>query len=45
MLTIESIHHVSIPIPVADLERSKTFYREVLGLKEIERPPFDFPGA
>jgi glyoxylase I family protein len=43
MLTIESIHHVSLP--VADLERSKQFYQEVLGLPEIERPPFDFPGA
>jgi glyoxylase I family protein len=43
MLSIESIHHVSLP--VTDLERSKDFYRNVLGLKEIERPPFDFPGA
>lgn len=43
MLTLESLHHVSIP--VADLERSKQFYQEVLGLPEIERPPFDFPGA
>ena len=43
MFTIESIHHVSLP--VADLERSKQFYQEVLGLTEIERPPFDFPGA
>ena len=43
MFTIESIHHVSLP--VADLERSKQFYGEVLGLAEIERPPFDFPGG
>ena len=43
MFTIESIHHISLP--VADLERSKQFYQEVLGLPEIERPPFDFPGA
>ena len=43
MFSIESLHHVSIP--VADLERSKQFYHEVLGLTEIERPPFDFPGA
>ena len=43
MFIIESLHHVSIP--VADLERSKHFYQEVLGLPEIERPPFDFPGA
>jgi len=38
-----SLHHVSLP--VSDLERSRAFYREVLGLREIERPPFDFPGA
>jgi catechol 2,3-dioxygenase-like lactoylglutathione lyase family enzyme len=40
---IESLHHVSLT--VSDLERSKRFYEEVLGLKEIQRPPFDFPGA
>jgi glyoxylase I family protein len=40
---IETIHHVSLP--VTDVERSKRFYREILGLREIERPPFDFPGA
>src|SRR5699024_631712 len=38
-----SIHHVSLP--VTDLEKAKTFYGDILGLKEIERPPFDFPGA
>jgi glyoxylase I family protein len=43
MLKIETIHHVSLP--VKDLERSKQFYGETLGLEEIERPPFDFPGA
>jgi glyoxylase I family protein len=37
------LHHVSLP--VADLERSRAFYRDVLGLREIDRPPFDFPGA
>jgi glyoxylase I family protein len=43
MLEIETIHHVSVP--VADLDRARRFYREVLGLQEITRPPFDFPGA
>jgi glyoxylase I family protein len=42
-MEIGSIHHVSLP--VTDLERSKAFYREILGLREIPRPPFDFPGA
>ena len=43
MFIIESLHHVSIP--VADLERAKQFYEKILGLTEITRPPFDFPGA
>lgn len=42
-MTPDSIHHVSLP--VTDLERSRRFYREVLGLQEIARPNFDFPGA
>jgi catechol 2,3-dioxygenase-like lactoylglutathione lyase family enzyme len=42
-MQIESIHHVSLI--VRDLERSVTFYREILGLQPIERPPFGFPGA
>ena len=43
MLDIETLHHVSLP--VSDLARAKHFYAEVLGLREIARPPFDFPGA
>jgi glyoxylase I family protein len=43
MIEITSLHHISLP--VTNLERSKTFYRDVLGLKEIERPPFAFAGA
>ena len=30
---------------MTDLARAKRFYEEVLGLKEIPRPPFDFGGA
>ena len=40
---IQAIHHVSLP--VSDLEKSVRFYSEILGLKQIDRPPFDFPGA
>jgi glyoxylase I family protein len=43
VIKIEGIHHVSLV--VTDLERAITFYRDQLGLKEIKRPPFDFPGA
>ena len=42
-MDVEALHHVSLP--VTDLDRSRRFYREILGLEEIERPPFDFPGA
>ena len=41
---VSALHHVALP--VSDLERSRRFYREVMGLAEIERPPaFDFRGA
>lgn len=43
MIKIESLHHVSLP--VTDLERSREFYMEILGLEEIERPPLNFAGA
>ena len=34
-----------IAIKTADLPASLEFYRNVLGLKDVERPAFDFPGA
>lgn len=43
MLEISSLHHVAVC--VTDIERSKRFYGDVLGLKEIARPPFPFAGA
>jgi glyoxylase I family protein len=43
LISIDSIHHVSLN--VRDLEKSKAFYKDILGLQEMERPPFDFAGA
>ena len=41
---VTALHHVALP--VSDLARSTRFYREVLGLEQLERPAaFDFPGA
>ncbi len=42
-MDIEAIHHVSLS--VSDLERSRRFYRDIIGLEEITRPNFSFPGA
>ena len=36
-------HHYSIC--VADVDAARAFYGELLGLEEIERPDFGFPGA
>lgn len=43
MLRHEGIHHASII--VTDLNRARDFYERVIGLREIQRPAFDFPGA
>jgi catechol 2,3-dioxygenase-like lactoylglutathione lyase family enzyme len=43
MIEISDLHHVSLP--VTNLERSRAFYRDVLGLREIERPEFAFAGV
>jgi catechol 2,3-dioxygenase-like lactoylglutathione lyase family enzyme len=43
LITYKCLHHVSLT--VTDLEKAKAFYSEILCLKEIQRPDFDFPGA
>jgi catechol 2,3-dioxygenase-like lactoylglutathione lyase family enzyme len=43
LIQFTGLHHVSLT--VTDLERAKHFYSSILGLKEIQRPNFDFPGA
>lgn len=42
-MPVQDIHHVALK--VKDLDRSLAFYTEVLGMKPIARPAFDFPGA
>ena len=40
---MESLHHVSIL--TRDLDRSRAFFRDVLGLRETQRPAFRSAGA
>ena len=42
-ICVQPIDHITIV--VADLERSIAFYRDVLGMQQVERPDFGFPGA
>src|SRR3954453_22265628 len=42
-MEIGDLHHVALPC--ADLERSRRFYVEVLGLTEISRPSLPVAGA
>ena len=42
-MTIDGLDHVTIA--TSDLEASRRFYVETLGLRDGERPAFDFPGA
>ncbi len=42
MIEVREYNHIGIV--VRDLERCRWFYGEVLGLKTIPRPPFNFPG-
>jgi len=42
-MKVAHLNHVAIH--VADLERSRRFYSEVLSLEPMARPAFPFPGA
>jgi catechol 2,3-dioxygenase-like lactoylglutathione lyase family enzyme len=42
-MSTPAFHHTQLT--VSDLDRSRAFYRDVLGLKELVRPKFPFPGA
>lgn len=43
LLSVKSIDHITIV--VRDLEDASRFYRDVLGMRQVERPAFGFPGA
>jgi glyoxylase I family protein len=43
MIGLVKLHHVSFASK--DLKASRAFFSGVLGLEEIERPAFSFPGA
>ncbi len=42
-MLVADIHHVSLN--VADARRALGFYRDLLGMAELDRPDFPFPGA
>ena len=42
-MAIKGLDHVTLN--VAELDASRRFYVDVLGLREGDRPPFDSPGA
>ncbi len=45
-LPLESVNHIARATRELDkLQETIDFYRDVLGFREIQRPPFDFPGA
>lgn len=41
-LVVDTIDHVTLV--VADLEKSRVFFHDVLGMPEMPRPDFGFPG-
>ncbi len=42
-MAIKGLDHITVN--VAELDASRRFYVDVLGLREGDRPPFDSPGA
>ena len=42
-MSTPAFHHTQLT--VVDLDRSRAFYRDVIGLRELTRPQFPFPGA
>ena len=42
-MSVRALNHIGLH--VLEVDRSRRFYAEVLGLSELPRPEFDFPGA
>ena len=42
-ISLKSFDHMTLI--VSDLEKTREFYVKILGMDEIPRPEFDFPGA
>jgi catechol 2,3-dioxygenase-like lactoylglutathione lyase family enzyme len=42
-LPLKGLHHIAVL--TKRLEESRAFYRDLLGFREIPRPPFNFAGA
>jgi catechol 2,3-dioxygenase-like lactoylglutathione lyase family enzyme len=43
LLSVKMIDHITLV--VKDLDAASRFYRDVLGMEQVERPEFGFPGA
>ena len=43
LLAVKTIDHITLV--VKDLDVASQFYRDVLGMRQVERPAFSFPGA
>ena len=41
---LERIDHFTVEGGMQDIDRLRDFYRDILGMHEGPRPPFDFPG-
>ena len=39
MPTITRLQHAALTVPVEELDEARRFYTEILGLKEVPRPP------
>lgn len=43
-MALQFIDHYTIHVRTSDLEAVARFYQDALGLRDGERPPFNFPG-